>query len=88
VNWNVLLTHEPDPITFKNDGSHMDVKRGFVPERWLDVDTRPSSDYIPMGAGPRYCLGATLAYTEMKIFLAVMARNIDFSLAGNTEHVE
>jgi len=82
VNWNVLNTHELDPITYKEDGSHMDVKKGFVPERWLDEATRPTTDFIPMGAGPRYCLGATLAYTEMKVFLAVLARKIDFSLAN------
>ena len=81
VNWNVLLTHENDPITYKEDGSHMDVKDGFQPERWLDETTRPSTDFIPMGAGPRYCLGSTLAYTEMKVFLATLARRMDFDLA-------
>lgn len=81
VNWNVLNTHELDSITYKDDGSHMDVQKGFAPERWLDEATRPTTDFIPMGAGPRYCLGATLAYTEMKVFLSVLARRIDFSLA-------
>jgi len=81
VNWNVLLTHELDPITRLEDGSHMDVRAGFVPERWLDEATRPTSDFIPMGAGPRYCLGATLAYAEMKVFLAVLAQNVDYRLA-------
>lgn len=85
VNWNVLLTHELDPVTFKEDESHMDPKKGFVPERWLEEKTRPTSDFIPMGAGPRYCLGATLAYTEMKIFLAILARNIEFTLTGTTD---
>jgi len=82
VNWNVLNTHELDPITYMKDGSHMDVKKGFMPERWLDEATRPTTDFIPMGAGPRYCLGATLAYTEMKVFLALLARRIDFSLVN------
>jgi len=83
VNWNVLLTHENDPVTYKDDGSHMDVKDGFEPERWLNEATRPTADFIPMGAGPRYCLGATLAYTEMKVFLATLARRMDFALADD-----
>uniref|UniRef100_A0A7S2EK13 Cytochrome P450 n=1 Tax=Ditylum brightwellii TaxID=49249 RepID=A0A7S2EK13_9STRA len=89
VNWNVLLTHELDPITYKEDGSHMEVTTGFAPERWLDETTRPTTDFIPMGAGPRYCLGSTLAYTEMKCFLAVLARKIDyFSLVGDNSKGE
>jgi cytochrome P450 len=83
--WNIFLTHAQDPITYKEDGSHMDIKEGFIPERWLDKKTRPSDDFIPMGGGPRYCLGATLAYTEMKVFLAVLARKLDFKLANPQE---
>jgi len=82
INWNVLLTHELDPITRLEDGSHMDVRAGFVPERWLDETTRPTEDFIPMGAGPRYCLGSTLAYAEMKVFLAVLAQNVDYRLVS------
>jgi len=82
INWSVLLTHELDPVTYKEDGSHMDVRTGFVPERWLEDTTKPTTDFIPMGAGPRYCLGSTLAYAEMKVFLAVLAQNVnDFQLA-------
>lgn len=88
VNYNVLLTHERDPITFKEDYSHMDIRQGFQPSRWLNEKTKPSSDFIPMIAGPRYCLGANLAYTEMKVFLAVLARTIDFELVGNIEELE
>ena len=83
VNWNVLLTHEADPTTYREDGSHMDIKDGFQPERWLDEATRPTTDFIPMGAGPRYCLGSGLAYTEMKVFLATLARRMDFVLADD-----
>merc|ERR1712029_804513 len=83
VNWNVLLTHELDPTTYKEDGSHMDITTGFIPERWLEKTTRPTTDFMPMGAGPRYCLGSTLAYAEMKIFLAVLAQSIDFDLVDD-----
>ena len=82
-DWSILLTHQMDPITYKEDGSHMDIRVGFHPERWLDEKTTPL-EYMPLGAGPRYCLGANLAWTEMRVFLATMARQIDFVLAGRT----
>ena len=40
-----------------------------------------------MGAGPRYCLGSHLAYTEMKVFLALLARNLDFDLASDKDNI-
>jgi cytochrome P450 len=86
VMFSPLMTHYNDPTTYKEDGSHMDIQRGgFQPERWLKEETRPSSDFIPMGAGPRYCLGANLAYAEMKVFLATLARSADYSLKGSYE---
>merc|ERR1712176_316869 len=40
---------------------------------------KPDSDwYVPYGFGPRYCLGKNLAQLEMKIFLATLARNLEF----------
>ena len=60
----------------------MDVHTGFVPERWLNPETTPT-DFIPFGAGPRYCLGANLATLEIKVFLAVFARRVAaFQLLG------
>ena len=87
IDFNVPLTHQLDPKTFLEDGSNMDIYKGFVPDRWLSPDTTPT-DFIPMGAGPRYCLGSNLAYAEMKIFLATMARTIDFKLVKEQEPVE
>jgi len=88
-NWAVLydrwLTHRQDTVTFCDDGSHMDPVLGFQPERWLDDTTRPTSEYIPFGAGPRYCLGAELSLAEMKTFLAIMARNLDYELVHSRE---
>jgi retinoid hydroxylase len=54
---NIQLTHEFDPLVSEPNRQHMDVFKGFKPERWLDPETRPSADYMPFGAGPRYCLG-------------------------------
>mmetsp|Transcript_20343 Transcript_20343/g.56587 ORF Transcript_20343/g.56587 Transcript_20343/m.56587 type:complete len:654 (+) Transcript_20343:239-2200(+) len=80
-----MLTHEEDPATKLPDAMHLDAIQGFRPERWLGVSDgstsyeKPSSDwYVPYGFGPRYCLGKNLAQLEMKMFLATMARKIDF----------
>ena len=71
----VRLTHQLDSVTRQKNDAHMDVYDGFRPERWLQPETTPS-EYIPFGAGPRYCIGYHLAMAEMKIFLALLARRI------------
>jgi len=87
TGWAVLydrwLTHRSDPVTVLPEDAHMDMKLGFDPDRWLSDSTRPT-EYIPFGVGPRYCLGAELAMVEMKVFLASLARRIDFDLVNWT----
>jgi cytochrome P450 len=89
-NWmlwlNVRLTHDNDPVTMEKDGSHMDVKQGFKPERWADKATKPTA-WMPFGSGARRCLGENLAMTEMKVFLATLARRVDYDLVGPTDKV-
>ena len=63
----------------------MDLWKGFQPARWLDESTRPTSEYMPFGAGNRFCLGYALAMLEMKVFLAVLARRIQFSLVNDPQ---
>lgn len=79
-NWlamfNIKQTHWNDPTTFMEDGSHMDVRKGFQPERWLDDSTKPS-EWLPFGEGRRRCLGERLGMAEMKVFLGMMARKVD-----------
>jgi len=77
------ITHLLDPTVKEEDESHMDIVKGFKPERWLDDKTKPT-DYIPFGVGPRYCLGVNLALAEMKVFLALFARRVDFDLTNTT----
>ena len=90
--WSVFttyrLTHQLDPSVALPNDEHMHPRTGFVPERWLDPATIPS-DYVPFGAGPRFCLGYHLAMMEMKVFLAMMARKVpyfrlvNYSINGN-----
>jgi cytochrome P450 len=83
---SIRRTHEEDPATFMEDGSHMDLFKGFKPERWLPNDQKDNDglrvpeEYIPWGYGVRRCVGERLAMAEMKIFLATLARHIDFEL--------
>lgn len=77
------ITHLIDPSVKEEDDAHMDIVKGFKPERWLDDTTKPT-DYIPFGVGPRYCLGVNLALAEMKVFLALFARRVEFHLTNTT----
>lgn len=86
-NWLALLnikqTHWNDPTVYKEDDSHMDIQNGFDPERWLgDESTKPSS-WMPFGDGRRRCIGERLAMAEMKVFLAMLARKVDYELVTN-----
>lgn len=73
---NFYLTHANDPAVRIDDNSHMDIAKGYRPERWLSDKTKPT-EYMPFGYGPRFCLGANLALAEMKVFLALFARRVD-----------
>ncbi|MET9558977.1 cytochrome P450 [Streptomyces tauricus] len=58
----------PDPSTFRS-------------RRWEDL-TPPPGAYVPFGGGPRRCLGARFARTEIITLLAVLLRRLDFRLEG------
>lgn len=54
----------------------------FRPERFLDTDhqlnRKEPEGYAPWGAGPRKCMGVSLATAEMRIFLALLARDYEW----------
>lgn len=54
----------------------------FLPERWLDgtTDRLPRGAYIPFGAGPRFCPGATLALAELVLTIATIGRRVRLCL--------
>jgi cytochrome P450 len=55
----------------------------FEPERFSKAasEGRPRFAYIPFGAGPRVCIGASLATTEMVLVLASLAQRYRLTLA-------
>ena len=53
----------------------------FDPSRWLDRD-RSADGYLPFGAGPRRCLGATFARVEARVVLAELLSRFRFESVG------
>jgi cytochrome P450 len=51
----------------------------FLPERWEQINPSPCA-YLPFGAGPRMCIGATLAMVEIRTALTMMLRRFSFQI--------
>ncbi|WOH15283.1 hypothetical protein DCAR_0934820 [Daucus carota subsp. sativus] len=51
----------------------------FKPERWItergEIKHEPSYKFIAFSAGPRYCLGKEMSFTQMKIVATTMIYN-------------
>ncbi|MGI9127488.1 MAG: cytochrome P450 [Roseomonas sp.] len=55
----------------------------FRPERFLpDAPEKPQRfAHIPFGLGPRVCAGAAFGMAEMMVFLPILLRRLDFTIA-------
>lgn len=63
--------------------THFDEAKQFQPERWLEGGTagkHQESIVTPFGGGPRFCPGRGLAFVELKVVLALIAKNYHVSL--------
>ena len=55
----------------------------FRPERWLSI--HPSAyEFMPFSAGPRYCIGTSLAMMQLKIALTLLFKRYRFTLKPGT----
>jgi cytochrome P450 len=59
---------------------HWDNPNAFVPSRFWpeNRDTIDRFQYLPFGAGPRICIGATFALQEAVIALALLLNEFSF----------
>jgi cytochrome P450 len=67
------------------DKQFFDQPTSFVPSRWLDrvwIEALPKYAYFPFGGGPRVCLGATFAMTELKLITATVLQRFTLRLDG------
>ena len=56
----------------------------FRPERWLSI--HPSAyEFMPFSAGPRYCIGTSLAMMQLKIALTMLFKRYRFTLKPGTK---
>jgi hypothetical protein len=62
----------------------------FVPERWLDPDNAKSlaQNQMPFGVGQHYCLGWSLALTELTCFMVELARSYELQVEVDTKWVD
>jgi cytochrome P450 len=64
------------PWLLHRKASLWDRPHRFDPERFSpqQVEARPRFTYIPFGAGPRICIGASFAMTEAMLIVAMIAQ--------------
>jgi len=56
----------------------------FVPERWLSI--HPSAyEFMPFSAGPRYCIGTSLALMQLKIAMSILLKRYRYTLKPGTK---
>ena len=65
-----------------HDENHWKNAMSFYPERWLDeageFNCKLGSAFLPFSAGPRSCLGETLAKVELFIFISRLVKDFRF----------
>jgi cytochrome P450 len=74
------------PWTLHRHELYWDKPRAFMPERFLPENRGKIGrfQFLPFGAGPRVCIGATFALQEAVIALAVMMHRFRFDMTEDT----
>ncbi|KAL3153515.1 hypothetical protein ABBQ38_011847 [Trebouxia sp. C0009 RCD-2024] len=73
---------EEDPRWIKADNPEL-APTNFNPDRWLSEEGRRTGSFIPFGSGSRMCTGYNFAMLEIKIMLAVLAREYEWEIDLN-----
>jgi cytochrome P450 len=75
------------PWTLHRHTLYWDRPRHFIPERFLpeNRDSIQRFQYLPFGAGPRVCIGATFALQEAVIALGVLMKRYRFDVTADTK---
>ncbi len=70
------------PWVMHRHRAHWPNPTAFMPERFAGTPSpwTSNSAYLPFGAGPRICLGATFAMAEAQIVMATMLWHFRLSL--------
>ncbi|MCA1442257.1 cytochrome P450 [Ensifer sp. IC4062] len=74
------------PWTLHRHELHWQKPRAFMPKRFLPENREKINrfQYLPFGAGPRVCIGATFALQEAVIALGVLMHRFRFDLTDAT----
>lgn len=74
------------PWTLHRHVLYWDRPRAFMPERFLPENREKLHrfQYLPFGAGPRICIGATFALQEAVIALAILMHRFRFDVTDET----
>jgi cytochrome P450 len=75
------------PWTLHRHALYWDRPRAFMPQRFLpgQREALHRFQYLPFGAGPRVCIGATFALQEAVIALGVLMRRYRFDVTAATK---
>jgi len=74
------------PWTLHRHELYWDKPRAYIPERFLPENRGSIGrfQFLPFGAGPRVCIGATFALQEAVIALAVLMHRFRFDVTNQT----
>ncbi|MEQ8475269.1 cytochrome P450 [Fulvivirga sp.] len=72
---------------------HFSEPDAFIPDRWIPNGCPHLQNHSPQtikvfGAGPRFCPGRNLAFHEMKMAIAMLLKNFDFTLEVDPKDVK
>ncbi|KAL4950111.1 cytochrome P450 monooxygenase [Aspergillus filifer] len=81
-----LIIYNCNSIIHRDPAIFGPTAHQFMPERWLDDSnnktTIPTSAWRPFERGPRACIGQEFASIEMRVIIAAVARQYEFTKVG------